>query len=125
VTANTPVPSPTAAIPVVDKSPLVSEGYPMISAWFLAMILIMFGGGMVFIIISQMRNLLWSLRWTLCVILGGLAAYNYSVFGLPGSPAWIQSSGFAAILIMLVAGMGLGLLCAFTWERITTRNKIG
>jgi beta-N-acetylhexosaminidase len=125
VIASTPLPTPTVAQPEEIKNPLVSKGFPLLSAWLLAMILILFGAGMVFIIISQMRSLLWALRWTLCVVLGGLAAYNYSVFGLPGSAKWIESSGFAAILIMLVTGMSVGLLAAYSWERIATRNKAG
>jgi hypothetical protein len=26
---------------------------------------------------SQVRTMVWSVRWTICLILGGLAAYNY------------------------------------------------
>jgi hypothetical protein len=66
VIASTPLPTPTVAQPEEIKNPLVSKGFPLLSAWLLAMILILFGAGMVFIIISQMRSLLWALRWTLC-----------------------------------------------------------
>jgi hypothetical protein len=80
-------------------------------------VILIVSAGITFLSVSQMRSVQWSIRWTICLILGGLAAYNYAAFGLPGSQSSIDEFGFSAILIMLLVGMGLGLLAAWIWEK--------
>jgi beta-N-acetylhexosaminidase len=121
--ANTPQPSPTPAEIVTTGDSFTSKGFPLFLSWLLAMVILIMSAGITYLSVSQIRSMQWSLRWTVCLVLGGLAAYNYAAFGLPGSQPWIESSGFSAILIMLLIGMAMGLLAAWAWESGATKQK--
>jgi len=86
------------------------------------MVVVTVSAGMAFLSFNQIRPTQWAVRWTACLVLGGLAAYNYAAFGLPGSQYWIEENGFAAIFLMLLVGMGVGLLVAWIWERKSSRS---
>jgi hypothetical protein len=119
---NTPLPEPTATKTQSGTIPLVADGFPLFPSWLLAMVLLAAGGAVVYFSFGQNRSARLALRWTVCVIFGGLAAYNYAALGFPGSKSWIESNGFPAILIMMLAGMGLGLLAAWLWEFYSARS---
>jgi len=118
---NTPMPLPTATEVVSTGDEFTADGFPLFSSWLLAMVILIVSAGITFLSMSQIRSIQWSLRWTICLILGGLAAYNYAAFGLPGSQASIDEFGFSAILIMLLVGMGFGLLAAWIWEKRSSK----
>jgi beta-N-acetylhexosaminidase len=120
--------SQTTAIPTVAETPVPTtapaedafvsiSGRPRLPSWFAAMIVLAALAGLTFLATTRRRSLRWALRWTFCVFLGGLAAYDYAAMGLPGSAAWLLATGFAALLAMIVLGVALGLLAAFLWER--------
>jgi beta-N-acetylhexosaminidase len=120
---NTPLPQPTATETVVADDEFTADGFPLFSSWLLAMVILIVSAGITFLSVSQIRSVQWSIRWTICLILGGLAAYNYAAFGLPGSQSSIDEFGFSAILIMLLVGMGLGLLAAWIWEKRSSKTQ--
>jgi beta-N-acetylhexosaminidase len=113
---NTPAPEPTATEAKNGPMPFTADGFPLFPSWMLAMGLLAVSGVLTFFSFSQIRSTQIALRWTICVILGGLAAYNYAALGFPGSKSWVELNGFPAILIMILVGIGLGLLSAWFWE---------
>ena len=114
---NTLLPELTPT-PVTERSdPFTMDGFPLFSSWLLAMVILTVSGGISFLSLSQFRSVQWSVRWTACMILGGLAAYNYAALGFPGSPILIQEIGFSAILVLMAIGMCIGLLFAWVWDR--------
>jgi beta-N-acetylhexosaminidase len=122
---NTPLPEPTATQAQEGDVEFTANGFPLLPSWLLAMVMLIFSAGMVFYGFSQTRSTQWALRWTVSAVLGGLAAYNYAALGLPGSKSLIEVNGFAAILIMMLIGMGLGLLGVWLWERYSKRAQKG
>ena len=88
----------------------------------LAMVILMISAGITYLRFNQIRSTQWTVRWTACLFLGGLAAYNYAALGLPGSQSCIEENGFSAIIVMLFIGMGLGLLAAWFWEKRSFKN---
>jgi beta-N-acetylhexosaminidase len=119
--ANTPPPEPTATQTQSGTILLTADGLPLFPSWLLAMVLLVVSGVMAFFSFNQIRSTKLALRWTFCIVLGGLASYNYAALGLPGSKMWIGANGFTGILVMMLVGMGLGLLAAWLWEIYTTR----
>jgi hypothetical protein len=113
---DTPSPAPTPTTAQSGSMVLTSEGFPRLPSWVLAIFLLGVCGAITFISFSQIRSLQLTIRWTMCLILGGLAGYNYAALGFPGSKTWIESNGFSSILVLMLIGMGLGLLVAWLWE---------
>lgn len=120
---NTPIPQPTATEILTATNGFTEGGFPLFSSWLLAMVILIVSAAITFLSMSQIRSVQWSIRWSICLFLGGLAAYNYAAFGLPGSQASIGEFGFSAILIMLLFGMGFGLLAAWLWEKRSSKTQ--
>jgi hypothetical protein len=59
----------------------------------------------------------WGKRWGLCVLLGGLAGYNYMALGLPGSSQVLLSNGMLGLVGISLIGELLGLGFAWLWSR--------
>jgi len=122
-------PSPTPFVtpiptPVPPQEPFVSsDGRLFLVGWIVGMLLILAAGSLTFFAASRARPARWVLRWTLCAFLGGLAGYNYAALGLPGSAQWLASAGFSALIWLMLAGIGIGLLAAFIWERAARRGQ--
>jgi len=119
--ATTPTATVTAApntpTPVPVEGPFVaSDGRLLVVAWMIGILLLITVALLTFFAASRARPARWVLRWTLCVVLGGLVGYNYAALRLPGSVEWLSTAGFSALLWMMLAGVGLGLLVAFLWE---------
>jgi len=119
--ANTPLPQPTATEDLESSDAFTAGGFPLFSSWLLAMVILMISAGITYLRFNQIRSAQWTVRWTACLFLGGLAAYNYAALGFPGSQGWIEKNGFSAIIVMLFIGMGVGLLAAWIWERRFSR----
>jgi beta-N-acetylhexosaminidase len=114
------------ATPPVEGSGLIADGRPLFAGWLLAMTLIVIGVVSASWAGVHYHSVRWGLRWGLCVLLGGLIAYNYHALGLAGSAPWIQHSGFAAIWQLLMIGETAGLLAGLLWLRLSapkSRNQ--
>jgi beta-N-acetylhexosaminidase len=119
-TATVVTPQPTTTAVVADNGQLISlEGYPRIGAWLLVMLAVIGGAVLMFWAVSRIVSTRWGLRWALCVLLGGLLAYNYLALGFPGATDWIAtSSGAFGVLVLTFAGELLGALGAWIWMQI-------
>lgn len=118
VASVTPQPiSPTPTL--TPESDLVSpEGYPRVGLWLLVLLAVFGSAILAFWAVSRIISPRWGLRWALCVLLGGLAAYNYLALGLPGAAEWIASeAGAFGVLILTLAGEALGVLAAWVWQQ--------
>ncbi len=110
---------PTPETPVVEEEDgyISKNGYPLFSAWIIAMLFIAFsvwigyGAG---IRLTTSRS---AFRWALGVLLGGLAAYNYLAFGLFGIYNWLPISGLGGVLLFVFLGELLGFAGGWVWAK--------
>jgi hypothetical protein len=75
------------------------------------------GGWLAHWVGSKLGSRRWNMRWALCAVIGGLAAYNYLALGLPGASDVLQSSGGGALVGLTLAGEFLGAVGAWLWMR--------
>ena len=123
-----PVASATPTItvlPTVTTTPindLISpEGYPRVGAWLLVLLAVFGGAVLMFWAVSQLVSTRWGLRWALCVLLGGLLAYNYLALGFPRAAEWIASgAGAYGVLLLTLIGETVGALAAWVWMKVVS-----
>jgi hypothetical protein len=114
-----PTPAPTQQI-----DPWVTEeGYPRFSAWLLNFLLLVGGAWLAYWGSSRILGGREGVRWSLCVLLGGLAAYNYLALGLPGIQRWTGAEGIYGILIFTFVGELAGALAAGLWGRRASASR--
>jgi hypothetical protein len=68
---------------------------------------------------SQLQSQIWGWRWGICVLLGGLAGYNYATFGLPGGAQVILANGILGVILISGLGELIGLGVGWFWSRRT------
>ncbi|MCI0554681.1 MAG: hypothetical protein L0287_27350 [Anaerolineae bacterium] len=115
--------TPTMVLPTLTptpQSPLISpEGYPRVGVWLLVLLAVFGGALLMFWAVSRIVSPRWGLRWALCVLLGGLLAYNYLALGLPRAAEWIASgAGAYGVLFLTLIGEALGALVAWVWMKV-------
>lgn len=111
-----PTPVPT---PVIEEDDYITQqGYPRFSAWFVAMLIILFGAGVTYGLSSQIVRRPSALRWSLGILLGGLAAYNLLAFGVFGVPAWLTNAGLSGVILFTLVGQALGFMGGWLWSRV-------
>ncbi len=112
--------TPTATLaptPEQANPSAISAGRPGFGGWF-AMLL--FLAGLAFLALwlgGRIFSTRWGVRWALCVFMGGLLAYNYLAFDLPGSAGWIKLHGLSGILGVVVLGAALGFAGGWLWMK--------
>jgi beta-N-acetylhexosaminidase len=110
-----PTPQPTV---VVEESGYISkEGYPRFSTWLVAMLFIAFSIWVGYAMGVRIVNRRSAFRWALGIVLGGLAAYNYLIFGLFGITNWLTVSGLSGVIIFVFMGELLGFAAGWAWSR--------
>ncbi|MBU4225737.1 MAG: hypothetical protein KKC71_07940, partial [Chloroflexi bacterium] len=123
IVAPTPTDEPVTPTPTIAPTPeqsnpsAISEGYPGFGGWTA---MVIFLGGLAYLAFwlgGRTFSTRWGLRWAFCVFMGGLLAYNYLAFGLPGSADWIKLHGLPGILGVVILGAGLGLGCGWVWVK--------
>ena len=117
-------PPPPTPMPTQQLDRWVNEqGYPRFSAWLLNVLLLLGGAWLAYWAASRIVGGRGGVRWSLCVLLGGLAAYNYIVLGLPGIQKWTTAQGIYGILLFTFAGEIAGALAAALWGRRSSASK--
>jgi beta-N-acetylhexosaminidase len=115
------VPTPTA-VAVITPEPTdfpSTTGRPGMSGWLLMLVLLGGLGFLAFWLGGRFFSMQWGMRWALCAVLGGLGAYNYLAFGLPGGANWLMKSGFFGMVGVVFAGMLVGLAAGWLWQRLS------
>ncbi len=112
--AATPFPAATPTIAIA--SPYFAAGKPKIGAWFVALLLWVFGAAAAYFAGKNTKSRLWGLRWGLMTLLGGMLAYNYLALGFIGAKA-IGKAGLPPIMLFILCGEMLGWLGGWFWMR--------
>jgi len=129
VTVVTPVltgsvePTPTPTLVTPENNFITPAGYPRFNAWVIAMLLLLAGAWLAYWTVSSLRGGRDGVRWALCVLLGGVAAYNYLALGFPGSQDWANGHGMIGILLITFVGEWVGALGAWLWTRRVSASK--
>jgi beta-N-acetylhexosaminidase len=122
ITVIPPIPSetfePTPVIPTpVDEDDFVTlEGFPRLSGWLFAIMFIGLSALLTYWAGSQLQSQVWGWRWGICVLLGGLAGYNYATFGLPGGAEVILANGILGVILISGLGELIGLGVGWFWS---------
>jgi beta-N-acetylhexosaminidase len=125
VPTETPTPSPTAtlaATPTVTPTP-TPQPRPRMGDWALSLAVTLGCAALglwLGIGLSQVR---WGFRWGLCVLIGGLAAYNYLALNLPGSEAIIEKGVTSGTAIVTLVGVIIGAGVGWLWRRYEERGS--
>jgi len=51
----------------------------------------------------------------MCAMIGGLLAYTYLNIGFEGSRTWMESSGMAFVVEVIIVGLLLGWIVGLVW----------
>jgi beta-N-acetylhexosaminidase len=122
--ANQATPTPVnAPTPNPNRPSPISQGFPGIEGW-LVMLLVLGGlGYLTFWSVGRLAGARWSLRWTICVVLGGLAMYTYLALQLPGAADFLQTNGWLGLFGMIVLGAVIGAGGACVWFLTARKPK--
>jgi len=94
----------------------VRNSYPTLGEWALGVIVMGLGGALTYIIgLIWWGSPRWGLRSSLCALIGGLISYSYLNLGIGGTMFWIEKSGTAFVVEMVVVGLLLGWIGALIW----------
>ena len=111
-----PTPQATATV-VAENGYISNEGYPRFSAWLVAMLFIVFSIWVSYSMGIRIASRRSAFRWVLGVALGGLAAYNYLIFGLFGIMGWLIASGLSGVIVFVFMGELIGFAAGWVWSR--------
>lgn len=125
VTVVVPLASPTVTLPVPTPTVVVTEsqffgpdGYPRVGGWLLTLLALFGTVGLVLWAASRLDTPRWALRLALCMLIGGLAGYNYLALGFPGAADWVASgSGASGVLLLTFSGEIVGGIGWWVWRR--------
>ena len=112
---NTQTPTETPS-PTATTIPVVAMG---VSDWFyVALLVLSLSAAMAYL---GMRRAIarWGLRWALCGVIGGMLAYNYLAFDLPGSQLMLRAYGTLGILLFTLLGTVVGWAIGLAWRQFT------
>jgi beta-N-acetylhexosaminidase len=117
--------TPTMVLPTLTATPVSDiispEGYPRLGAWLLVLLAVFGGAILMFWAMSRIVSPRWGLRWGLCVLVGGLLAYNYLALGLPRAAEWIAAgAGAYGVLFLTLIGETVGALAAWVWMKLVS-----
>ena len=110
-------PTPVAPVEVKQDGYISIDGSPRFSAWLIAMLFIAFSMWIAYGLGIRIADHRSALRWGLGIALGGLAAYNYLVFGLFGIMKWLITSGLTGVILFVLIGELLGFIAGWVWSR--------
>lgn len=109
--------TPEAPVSEEEDSYISLDGFPRLSAWFVAMLLVLFSAGTVYGIVIRVVKRRSALRWALGILIGGLLAYNMLAFGLFGITDWLIESSLSGVITIVFLGGLLGFVGGWLWSR--------
>jgi hypothetical protein len=119
---NTPTPTVTVT-PSPTQTPMptsvpepVRNSFPTLGEWALGVIIMAIGVAVTYFIgFYWWGTARWGLRSALCSLIGGLLTYSYLNLGFEGTQYWIERSGTAFVIEMIVVGLLVGWIVALFW----------
>jgi hypothetical protein len=89
------------------------------SDWFLGLAMVLASGAGIAWLGIRQAIIRWGLRWALCGVIGGMLAYNYMAFKLPGSQSILNDTGTLGVLGITLAGILLGWGAGLIWKQVS------
>ncbi|HXF85801.1 MAG TPA: glycoside hydrolase family 3 N-terminal domain-containing protein [Anaerolineales bacterium] len=115
LSAETMTPTPT---PNYESELISPEGHPRLGIWMIIAIVVFGSAFLTLWVVSRIAAPRWGVRFALCVLIGGLAGYNYVALGLPGAVEWIASeAGALGVFALTFVGEAVGLFAAWVWKQ--------
>ena len=129
---NTPTPTVTVT-PSPTETPMptsvpepVRNSFPTLGEWALGVIILAVGAAVTYFIgFYWWGTARWGLRSALCSLIGGLLTYSYLNLGFEGTQYWIERSGTAFVIEMIVVGLLVGWIVALIWWVRTAGRQPG
>jgi beta-N-acetylhexosaminidase len=116
-------PTPEAPVVVKEDEYITSEGYPRFSAWLISMLFVVFSILVGYSVGARIATRRSAIRWALGIALGGLAAYNYLIFGFFGIQNWLTTNGLAGLIAFVFTGEILGIVGGWFWSRKSIKQQ--
>lgn len=117
IPSETPEPTPIPPTPEEEDKFITKDGYPRLNGWILVIMFIGLSALLMYWAGSQLRSSRrWGWRWGICVLVGGLAGYNYVALGLPGSALFVSAAGLNGVVLIVAIGEVVGLIAAWLWS---------
>jgi len=120
---ETPTPIPTVT---VTPTPTITPTQPpppvsmQLSDWFYALAILVTGAAGVAYLGIRQAVARWGLRWALTGVIGGIAAYNYLAFNLPGAESVLRNVGTMGVLLITLGGVFFGWIIGFLWKQLSS-----
>lgn len=118
VVGSTPLPVATATLPVTPAAAPLVQTYTGLGGWFAMFLLLVVLASGLYWIGSHFVSVSWSVRWTLCMLIGGLLAYSYLAARLPGASTLLKLGGWSGMLGVVLLGGALGLGAGVLWQQL-------
>lgn len=118
IITETPTPTATHVTPTITPTPTPVVEKPERAAevdWLFCMMLAWLDCYLVYLIGRKKISVRWGVRWGLTTLLGGVFAYLYTISGLLGSGALINSIGLGGKLLGVLMGNLLGWGSGWWW----------
>ncbi len=115
--SETTEPTPSTPVPEAGNGYFTIEGYPRLGSWVIVMFFVGLSAWLALWAGTRLRSNKWGRRWALCVLLGGLIAYNYVALGLPGGTRLLMANGMLGLMGITVLGEIFGLGLVWMWSR--------
>lgn len=122
---KTATPEPTSIIiqtPTGEAVPQIRD-YPSLEDWFLAFLVSIVTGIMVYWFTISFSTMRWGIRSGLLTLIGSLLAYTYLAVRLPGTSLIIKTTGSWGVLVITLLGAGLGWSVGFGWQKYKKSPK--
>lgn len=118
-----PTPTPVATPPPSSATPETSPFTPGVGTWLL-MVILVFGLAVgIYALGQQVTSPLWSARWGICTVLGGVLGYTYLALRLPGSLALLERMRYSGVVMVVLATALLGWMAGYFWSWLSQRKR--
>jgi beta-N-acetylhexosaminidase len=114
-------PSPTATLVVTP----VPQAQPGLGDWVLVLAISLGSGAIGLWLGIRLIHVRWGVRWGLCMVIGGLAAYNYLALKFPGTHELLKNGATSGTVLTVFFGVVLGGSIGLAWHWYETRRKSG
>ena len=110
------------ATPSLSSNPLM-DGHPGMGGWMLMAFLVAGMGVVLYFMVGRILSVNWGFRFAFVSGLGGILAYSYLAFNLPGGNDWIVSHGLSGVGGIVLIGLFIGLIVSLGWFYSTRPRK--
>ncbi len=124
IPTDTPSPTPTLT-PTPTVTPTPEPPPPpslMVGDWVIALAVTLGCAALGFWLGLRFFLVRWAIRWALCVVIGGLLAFNYLALDFPGSQSLISRGVTSTTVWVTLIGVAMGGLAGWGWHKLEARE---